>query len=214
MTDLTRIANKCGTDKGTLSGEAHRFTEIYERYFQDFKNLNRPLKILEIGVQFGSSILMLQEYFKYCDVEIYGLDIELSQCSVSFDSNVHLVEGDQNSKETLDKVIEMAGGKFDIIIDDGSHQFEHQYHSLLYLIDAISNDGIYIMEDLHTSLVWGDVNDSPLHFLNFLKKPSFYTEEEYKKVSERIKDVTVFNMYNPRGICNSRSITSVITFKK
>ena len=100
MTDLTRIANKCGTDKGTLNGEAHGFTEIYDRYFQDFKNLNRPLKILEIGVQFGGSILMLQEYFKYCDVEIYGLDIALSQCSVSFDSNVHLVEGDQNSKES------------------------------------------------------------------------------------------------------------------
>lgn len=49
---------------------------------------------------------------------------------------------------------------------------------------------------------------------NFYKKPSFYTEEEYKKVSERIKDVTVFNMYNPTGICNSRSITSIITFKK
>jgi len=211
MNELTKLANAAHTDKGTDFCESHGFTEFYEPYFREMRSRGEVLKILEIGVQTGSSLEMLQNYFPLA--EIYGLDISIGQCNKTFNECIHLVEGDQNSKEKLEEVARMAGGKFDIVIDDGSHIFEHQFHSLLYLMDYVSKDGFYILEDLHTSLTWGDCNDSPLYFLNFYKKPSFYTEEEYQKVKNGIKEVTIFNRYNDGGMCDRHSITSIIKFK-
>lgn len=211
MNELTKLANTAHTDKGTEFGESHCFTEFYEPYFREMRSRGERLKILEIGVQTGSSLEMLQNYFPLAD--IYGLDISMDLCDRTFSDRVHLFKGDQNSKENLDELAKITGGNFDIVIDDGSHMFEHQFHSLLYLMDYVSKDGFYVLEDLHTSIAWGDCNDSPLYFLNFYKKPSFYTEEEYQKVKSGIKEVTIFNRYNDKGLCDRHSITSIIRFK-
>jgi hypothetical protein len=211
MNELTKLANAAHTDKGTEFGESHGFTEFYEPYFREMRSRGEKLKILEIGVQTGSSLEMLQNYFPLAD--IYGLDISMDLCNRTFSDRVHLFKGDQNSKENLEELAGIAGGKFDIVIDDGSHMFEHQFHSLLYLMDYVAKDGFYIMEDLHTSLTWGDCDNSPLHFLNFHKMPSFYTEEEYQKVKNGIDSVVIFSRQNEKGLCDKRSITSIIKFK-
>jgi len=59
--------------------------------------------------------------------------------------------GSQADKNFLNEVQTEIGGKFDIIIDDGSHQMQHQMASLYLLFNAIKPGGIYVVEDLHTS---------------------------------------------------------------
>jgi cephalosporin hydroxylase len=42
-------------------------------------------------------------------------------------------------------------GPFDIVIDDGSHVFEHQIASFEALFPLASSTAVYIVEDVHTS---------------------------------------------------------------
>jgi hypothetical protein len=61
MSELTILANKYGSDKGTVYGDKHNFTETYEKYFKSFKD--KKINILEIGVNDGSSLKMWYDYF-------------------------------------------------------------------------------------------------------------------------------------------------------
>jgi hypothetical protein len=42
-------------------------------------------------------------------------------------------------------------GGIDVVIDDGSHVAEHQKISFDVLFPLVSDDGLYLCEDLHTS---------------------------------------------------------------
>jgi len=69
MDKLIDILDKYETDKGTLHGHEHGFSEFYEKYFNKIKNCKN---ILEIGVGEGASLYAWQEYFK--DAFILGAD--------------------------------------------------------------------------------------------------------------------------------------------
>lgn len=57
---------------------------------------------------------------------------------------------DQSNIEELTRVA-VKHGPFDIIIEDGSHMWEHQITSLRTLFPFLKNNGIYIVEDLQTN---------------------------------------------------------------
>ena len=85
--NLTDIANRCGTDKGTVHGAAHAYTVIYDLMFHSLRD--QAINLLEIGLSAGGpevergtasrdvtdvpSIRMWHEYFP--KATIYGLDI-------------------------------------------------------------------------------------------------------------------------------------------
>ena len=209
--NLTKLANKHYTDKGTIRDEAHGFTEFYEPYWKTFKE-KQSINVLEIGVQSGGSLLMLDEYFEgRC--QVYGIDINLSQNKAN-KPNIHTYTCDQGNKTSLESFLKEIGDiKFDIIIDDGSHQFAHQMRSLHTLRNSLTKDGIYCLEDLHTSKTWGDKNDSPLHFLTFFDNQSSLTKQEVQEIKDKIKEVIVFNRKNPKSKFGGYSITSIIKFE-
>ena len=72
--DLTTLANKYKTDKGTMD-YGHGYSVTYEELFKDL--VDKPIKLLEIGVcdpRFpGASLKMWEEYF--LNGEIVGMDI-------------------------------------------------------------------------------------------------------------------------------------------
>jgi hypothetical protein len=118
--ELTILANKYGSDKGTVYGDKHNFTEIYEKYFKPFKN--KTINILEIGVNDGSSLNMWYEYFP--NAKIYGLDIDNK--SIYSNDRVECGIIDQSKKEHLEEYVKNTDLSFDIIIDDGSHHMSDQ----------------------------------------------------------------------------------------
>ena len=59
--------------------------------------------------------------------------------------------GDQSDVVDLNKFIVEHGVDFDIIIDDGGHSMRQQQISLKVLYKHLKNNGIYVIEDLHTS---------------------------------------------------------------
>ena len=140
MLSLKEIGLKYPTNKNDYG-----FLDIYEKYFQSLRD--QKLNILEIGVDKGDSLRLWREYF--INSNICGLDINKKDFVIQ---NVEIYQGDQNDKILLNKIANKYG-KFDIIIDDGSHVSKHIINSFNYLFDHLSQNGIYIIEDLQTSYI-------------------------------------------------------------
>ena len=126
----------------------HGYTEIYEKYFENIKD--QKLNILEIGVADGGSLLMWSDYFK--NSTIIGLDIhKINLKEKKLDrENIKVHQGSQSDKKFIDEIINIYG-KFDIIIDDGSHIRKDVIKSFHLLFPHLNNEGLYIVEDMQTS---------------------------------------------------------------
>lgn len=155
---LDDLAIKYGTDK---SSWVHNYTYLYEKYFEPFKD--KPVKLLEIGIQEGASLRMWEEYFPHGN--IYGLDIK--ECFEMDTKRITTIKGNQSNKRHLRQIIELFG-PFDIIIDDGSHVNKDLLISFEELFPALKAGGIYVAEDLHTCY-WGGGFGRP-KFIKRLKK--------------------------------------------
>lgn len=152
---LHDIGLKYNTDKATF----HKYLDFYEKKLpkRDFSG-----RLLEIGIMDGASIRMWREY--YPNAEIVGIDTGL-QSDLRIEGAT-LLELDGTKPTELKKL-----GKFDIIIDDGSHMTADQQKSFNWLYyKQLNKGGVYILEDLHTSLIPAYVNSkkTTLEFLDRL----------------------------------------------
>lgn len=143
MTPLCEIARRCGTDK---SGH-HEYTPVYYDLFKD--RIDKVKRVLEIGIGYechhvGGSVHMWEEFFPNADV--VGLD---SNGNVLINKGrIRSFAADQGDPTSLLAAMEKVGGKCDLIVDDGSHITSHQIISMQTLLPFLTDDGIYIVEDL------------------------------------------------------------------
>jgi len=122
-------------DKGTL----HTYIELYE----EFMTKRSDISLLEIGVKYGHSIAMWNEYFE--NSQIYGIDIELAVLD-KYNSE-HIYFCDATNKDKVSALFK--GRKFDYIIDDGSHYVQDQMKSYDILSEYLTEDGLYFIEDIN-----------------------------------------------------------------
>ena len=96
----------------------HGYIEIYDSYFKQLKN--KKLKILEIGIADGKSLLTWSDYFK--NSIIIGIDIhKINAVEKKLDrENIRIHQGSQSDEKFVNEIIKKYDS-FDIIIDDGSH---------------------------------------------------------------------------------------------
>jgi hypothetical protein len=135
---LHEIGLKYGTDKSTN----HNFTPYYDSYLSYLRDQN--INLLEIGISEGLSLKMWEEYFQ--NGLIVGVDI-LERSYMNTDRISTMVINQEKPDELLS-----IPGEFDIIIDDGGHtMFQQQLTLKTILGPKLKYDGIYILEDLHTS---------------------------------------------------------------
>ena len=93
----------------------------------------------------GDSLRMWREYFtkaQICAIDLIDRNIYVN--------NTDIMIGDQSDYYFLQQVVDKYQ-KFDIIIDDGSHQCKHIIKSFNFLFNYLNDDGIYVVEDLQTS---------------------------------------------------------------
>jgi hypothetical protein len=131
---------KFDTDK-----HSHGYIPIYEEYFQKCENVKN---ILEIGIGAGESLKYLNNYFP--NANVYGIDIQ--DRSFCDSDKIKTFIYNQESREDLSKFLELTNIEFDIIIDDGGHTMKQQQISLGFLFKSVKKGGLYILEDLHTSI--------------------------------------------------------------
>ena len=92
---------------------------------------------------------MWRRYFGK-QAKIFGIDID-RECK-QFDGISGVVRiGSQTDREFLEKVVDEMGGEVDIVLDDGSHNMNDIKATLETLFPRLSRNGVYMIEDLHTS---------------------------------------------------------------
>lgn len=215
--ELLDIVNQYMTDKHF---EHNFFNLIYSDLFKGLQN--KVKKFVEIGINNGESTRLWRDYF--INSEIFGLDnkIEVANDNIKNKDRISLIKFDQSNIDDLNNFVTNFED-IDVILDDGSHKMQDQQITFAKLFKILKSGGIYIIEDLHTSLEaqlpqkqwcgWGDPTKTLT--LDMLKKYQFskkiesdyLSDEEIVYLNDNIESVEI---YQTRP---DWSITSVIKKK-
>ena len=231
--DFNSICNFYRTDKGDERPFGNCYAEFYDNWFSKIRH--SVTNICEIGVLDGSSLKVFHDYFP--NSNIIGLDIESKK---EFENErIKTLTLDQGSTKNLTDFVnecEIKNIQFDIIIDDGSHDVEHQQLTFGKLFKLVKPNGLYIIEDLGSSYfginsdLYGYIttqtklNNNTILFLNQRPFSSIWiSSNDLDYINKNVDYVSIFDKLNddlPYGkgfnCVNNypiRSITSVIKKK-
>jgi len=122
---------------------------VYDEAFKDIADA--PARILEIGVGRGGSLRLWRRLFPKA-VHVVGIDTRES-CRRAQDpaQSIFVEIGAQQDVDFLAELVDKFG-RFDVIIDDGSHMSSHQIASFNFLFkDGLAETGTYVIEDTHSA---------------------------------------------------------------
>lgn len=137
----------CDTFRTDKCADRHNFLEIYEPLFEPMRD--DSIRFFEIGILSGLSHLMWVNYFQ--NAEVFGIDIR-DYSKAAEGSGIKTYVADQANRKDLYAFMRASGANFDVVLDDGGHAMDHQQVSLGCLFQSVTPGGIYIIEDVHTSL--------------------------------------------------------------
>ena len=156
----------------------------------------------------GESIKLWRDYFVNSEIISFEqLGDSLERLKDTSKERMTFIDGDQSKEEDLIKFSETYSN-VDVILDDGSHKMRDQQITLAKLFKMLKSDGIYILEDLHTSFEavmpeknwcgWGDSSKTiTLNMLELFKKTGkiesdYMTQDEMDYLSENIKSIEIY----------------------
>lgn len=161
-TELCKIMTEFGSDKGRGH---HNYTIFYDKLFNQLRK--EELLVFELGLGTnnvdvpsnmgiegipGASLRGWKKYFE--NSLIYGADIDER---ILFDEDrIKTFVCDQTNPDSIKKLWDndiLKNKEFDIIIEDGLHEFNANLIFLENSIHKLKNGGIYICEDLTNSTV-------------------------------------------------------------
>jgi predicted O-methyltransferase YrrM len=155
--ELCNIGKKYDTDKSsqreniTDQRHCHPYTLFYDGLFKNKKEDN--LKIAEIGILDGASLLMWKEYFT--NAEIYGFEYNnnlIAKFKEQFNNDrINLFNIDVTNKNSILNSFKEANIMYDIIIEDTTHQFEDQIRVIENTYNYLKPGGIMIIENIFKS---------------------------------------------------------------
>ena len=139
---LDTVGLRTDTDK---CSKHHDFLRFYEPFIRPSRH--EMSAILEVGVSAGGSVRMWEQYLP--NTKVVALDINPAAVRHA-SSRVKIEIVDQSDPKALVDVA-VKHGPFDLIIDDGSHFWDHQILTMQCLMPFVKRGGLYIMEDIDTS---------------------------------------------------------------
>ena len=140
----TTLREIFSSHQGKLSDKWNFYLVEYERLIAPY--VDRPVRLLEIGVQNGGSIEIWSKVFENSE-KIVGCDIDPKCGLLTFeDPQISIVVGDVSISSTRD-LIRAQSLFFDIIIDDGSHKSSDIVKVFANYFGIVSSEGVFIAED-------------------------------------------------------------------
>lgn len=187
---LHDLGVKYWTDKAV----GHNYMNFYEQYFEPIRYSVK--NVLEIGVLFGASVRVWEEYFP--NAHIYGMD-DCYRPEVTSTNRFTYIPISAFNED----VKNMFGNNFfDIVIDDANHFMSSQREALKVYWPKVKPNGYFVMEDMHTSF-WNKPSITPdLNFIDVV--PSTYDflvngihtdDEELNNIRKQFKQTHLF--HNP-----------------
>lgn len=229
--ELTQLANKYLSDKGTTYSCAHGYTRVYGPLLAPLRT--SPLRLLEIGLVHGRvqvevpqaipelgcpSLRMWADFLPHA--EIHGLDI-VDFTGLTASDRVKIWQADQGNRQHLEAVAQRVSAGFDVIIDDGSHASHHQQISLATLFRHLAPGGLYVIEDLHFQPAGLELADITLtrDFLYGLAASRrgmrlAIEQTEFSYLAENIQSLQFFDSISPRWPLSTTADAMVVIRKK
>jgi cephalosporin hydroxylase len=142
------------------------YFDIYDGHFERFRGA--PVNVLEIGIADGGSLQMWKWYFG-TKSKIFGIDNDEEK--LFKESKIKTFKCDQGNKEELTALMETLP-RMDVVIDDGGHTMDQQINAFEVIYPLISDEGVYLCEDTHTSFFpeFGGGPDNKRTFIGYMKK--------------------------------------------
>ena len=139
------------------------YFSVYDHLFRNYRG--KKITLVEVGILNGGSLFMWREFFGP-DARIIWVD--LNPEVVKFrEYGFEIFVGSQSDPNFWREVTNEIG-TIDILIDDGGHNYIQQIVTAECTLENISDGGMLIVEDTHTSYLEGFGNTS-LSFINYCK---------------------------------------------
>lgn len=181
---------------GKVSDKWSLYLTEYDRLFDDYRD--KPVRLLEIGIQNGGSLEIWLKYFSKASALI-GCDINPDCARLSYDDpRIGVVIGNANTPEARERVFQRSP-QFDIIIDDGSHLSSDIIKSFALYFPRVVEGGIFIVEDLHCSY-WSQFEGGlfdPYSSITFFKRLADVINHEHWGIPKARTDILrgIFTKY-------------------
>ena len=187
---LTDLMNFHGSDKGGNNNH-HNYSEYYSEIF--FYKRKKIKNFLEIGLgtnntnlpsNMGSegkplaSLRAWRDYF--VNANIYGADIDKN--ILKDEERIKTFYVDQTNPETISVLFKQIGlDKFDVILEDGLHEFNANICFFENAIDYLDDNGVYIIEDIYYK--------DKIKFINYFKNLKY--------------NFSIIDLYHQKNIANN-----------
>jgi cephalosporin hydroxylase len=166
---MNELINLYLAHQGKVSDKWSSYLTVYDRLFDEQRD--KPVRLLEIGIQNGGSLEIWSSYFRNASALI-GCDINPDCAGLSYDDpRIGVIVGDANNPEVSERVFQRTP-QLDIIIDDGSHRSSDIIKSFALYFPRLVEGGVYVAEDLHCSY-WADYEGGlfyPYSSISFFKR--------------------------------------------
>ena len=187
---LTDLMNRYGSDKGDLTNH-HNYTNYYSKIF--FNKKEYVKNFLEIGLGTnninvpsnmgikGTPLASLRAWRDYfVNANIYGADIDKN--ILKDEERIKTFYVDQTNPETISALFEQIGlDKFDVILEDGLHEFNANICFFENAIDFLDDNGVYIIEDIYYK--------DKIKFINYFKNLKY--------------NFSIIDLYHQKNIANN-----------
>ncbi len=128
------LFTKYGSDKNTN----HNYGEFYDSLIPDRESVKF---VLEIGTATGAALLAWRDM--YPNAVLVGFDRENSV--IAGEKRIEFFKGDL--KDRTDLLGAVGSRKFDLIVEDASHEFDDNLRTLFWLWPHVASGGIYVIEE-------------------------------------------------------------------
>jgi len=167
INSVQRTLHEIGLSHKLDKAYSHKYTEeFYPRHIESLREAAET--VVEIGVWDGGSLRMWSEYFR--NARIIGVDINFSRIKAPIE-RTSLRYADQSSLTDLSIALwDVELGSVDLFIEDGMHSSRCQQICFGAMFNRVRPGGIYIIEDLQSSITWPQEQDERVTTLAMLQK--------------------------------------------
>ena len=185
------------------------YFRCYEEIFSEF--IGKEIIFVEVGVLHGGSLLMWREYFGP-NARIIGIDLDPNAKELE-EKGFEIFIGSQSDEKFWENFYSKVG-KIDILLDDGGHVNDQQIITLSQAVNNTRDNGVIVIEDVHTSYFKNFGNPSKYSFINYSKYlidvinsrfPGVENTNEFKK---KIYSITHYNSLVSFKINSKKSINA------
>ena len=140
------------------------YFQVYDSLFSRY--IGKEFTFVEVGIFNGGSLRIWRDYFGD-KARIIGIDINENALKHQEDG-FEIYIGDQSDPNFWQSFFNKVG-EVDILLDDGGHTYEQQIITTVNSLPYIKENGILVVEDVHTSYMREYGGTSKFSFIEYTK---------------------------------------------